>query len=64
MLKLTIIAATGVIALAAALAAAGVGRSSDPNRAQVSDGKMPSIEELHTRPHVKDLPVREVKEPF
>jgi hypothetical protein len=63
MLKLVIITATGLIALAAVFAA-GFERSSNPDRAQVTGGKMPSIEELHSKPHVKDWPVQEVKEPF
>ncbi len=63
MLKLVIIAATGLIALAAVFAA-GFERSSNPDREQVSGGTMPSIEELHSKPHVKDLPVQGVNEPF
>jgi hypothetical protein len=63
MLKLVIITATGLIALAGVYAA-GFPRSSNPDREQVSGGTMPSIEELHSKPHVKDLPVQEVKEHF
>jgi hypothetical protein len=63
MLKLFIITATGLIAIAAVYAA-GFPRSSNLDREQLSGGKMPSIEELHSKPHVKDLPVQEVKDPF
>jgi hypothetical protein len=64
MQKFTIVAATSLIALVAVLAAAGFGRISDPNRALGTGASMPSIEELHVRADVKNIPIHEVKEPF
>ena len=36
----------------------------NPTRSQIAELAMPSLEELHQRAQVENLPVREVKEPF
>lgn len=35
-----------------------------PTKPPVLELSMPSLEELHSRAHVENLPVQEVKEPF
>jgi hypothetical protein len=35
-----------------------------PTKSPISELTMPSLEELHTRANVENLPVQEVKEPF
>jgi hypothetical protein len=35
-----------------------------PTKTRVRELTMPSLEELHRRAHVDNLPVQEVKEPF
>jgi len=40
------------------------GGRANPTKSPVPEVTMPSLEELHARAHLENLPVQEVKEPF
>jgi len=62
MKKLLIFAAAGFIALAVGVSATEYVRKNDAP--QAAKAAMPSFEELHSKAHLENLPVHEVKEPF
>jgi hypothetical protein len=62
MKKLLIFAAAGFIALAVGVSATEYARKSDAGHAAKST--MPSFEEFHSKAHLENLPVQEVKEPY
>ena len=55
-----------LIAICAGIVGAAFWMKSDvrPTKTPIEEMTMPSLEELHMRAHVKNLPVQEVKEPF
>jgi hypothetical protein len=62
MKKLLIITASGFIALTVGVVATEFTRTSDADRA--AKATMPTFEEFHSKAHLENLPVQEVKEPY
>jgi hypothetical protein len=63
MRKVTIIAATAIVALATVLVAVGYGHSGR-NAQDAAGARMDSLDEMHAKAHHEGLPFIEVKEPY
>jgi hypothetical protein len=59
-------ASIAIVAICASTVGAAFWMKSDvrPTKSPIPELTMPSLEELHTRARVENLPVQEVKEPF